>query len=580
MKKITLLLALTCLPFTTIFAQSTCGNRDFEDSTFTGWSTFTGDNTMGLLLPMTWVPGTVSNGNDAPTSDPLARHIIITQNALDSNAIDPITMLPDTQMTTLAPNGGFITVRLGGITPNYQAEKISWTYAVTSMDTNFQYQYACILNDGGHPYDQQPYMLVNFIDQSGNPIAGLCDTIYASDPNVPFITSGANPSNKYRRWTPQSKNLGAFIGQNITVEFVVSGCSQSGHFGYAYIDVSCFGTSIPNVWPGDADYDLQANNADILTLGLTYLSTGTTRASASNSWTAQPSADWPQHIALGANYKHSDCNGDGIVDLNDTTALINNYALSHVFRQAAPVLTPNVASAYPQIYLVPVNDSVGPFSYAYVDIYVGSAAVPIDNLYGLSFTVNYDHTLIQPNTVFTDFSGSYLGVKNVSMITLAHDNSATGENEIGMCRNTHTEINGYGYLGRMRLSTYGASSYSPVSFTISDVHAINGFGVTIPLNGAGCSVVIDPTLPAGIQTVQTEMHVNLFPNPANQLLTINTSELASTIVITDALGRTIFTTAPASQQTQIDVSGFAKGIYFVTISSESGITTKQLIVGE
>jgi hypothetical protein len=578
MKKITLLAAFACLSFTAAFAQSACGNRDFEDSTFSGWNTYTGDNNNSLLVPISWIPGTVTTGNNAAIMDMNARHTIITQNYIDSTVTDPVTMLPDTQMTTLAPNGGFVTVRLGGRTPNYQAEKISWSYTVTSADTNFQYQYACILESGGHPYIQQPYMMVNFLDQSGTPIAGLCDTIHSGSPTTPFIVSGNNPNYEYRRWTPQSKNLGAFIGQTVTVEFIVAGCTQSGHFGYAYIDVSCFGAAIPNVWPGDADYDLQANNVDLLSLGVTFAATGTTRASASNSWTAQPSADWSQHIALGTNYKHSDCNGDGIIDLNDTLAIVLNYGQNHVFREAAPDLAPNVASANPQIYLVPVSDTVAGFSYAYVDMYVGTAALPVNNLYGLSFTVNYDNALTQANSASTDFNGSYLGVKNTSMITLAHDNS--GQNEIGACRNTHTEIDGYGYLGRMRVSTQGVSNYTPLAFTVSDVRAINAFGTTIPLDGMGTTIIIDPTLPAGTMNAQADMHVNLFPNPANENITINTSIPTSSIVITDALGRAIFTTKPTSLQTQINVGAFAKGVYFVNLYSENGVTTKQLIISE
>jgi len=41
---------------------------------------------------------------------------------------------------------------------------------------------------------------------------------------------------KYRRWTPQSVDLSAYVGTSVTVEFVVSACMYGGHFAYAYID--------------------------------------------------------------------------------------------------------------------------------------------------------------------------------------------------------------------------------------------------------------------------------------------------------------------------------------------------------
>jgi len=118
--------------------------------------------------------------------------------------------------------------------------------------------------------------------------------------------------------------------------------------------------------------------------------------------------DWAQHIALGANYKHSDCNGDGVVDLNDTLAIVNNYSLTQSFRLSGPIQNPNPTAALPQLYLVPVSDTVGPLSYAYVDVYAGTSCDALDNLMGTSFTVNYTYSLIQPGTVMTDFSGSHL----------------------------------------------------------------------------------------------------------------------------------------------------------------------------
>jgi hypothetical protein len=126
----------------------------------------------------------------------------------------------------------------------------------------------------------------------------------------------------------------------------------------------------------------------------------------------------------------------------------------------------------------------------------------------------------------------------------------------------------------------GVAAYTPVLFTVSNIRAIDAFGSTVQLDGAGYTVVIDPTLPAGTTNVSNEMHVNLFPNPANGLFTISTSSMTSAIVITDATGRQVFSVQPTSLQIQIDAGAFAKGMYFVTIHSESGVITKPLVIAE
>jgi len=56
-----------------------------------------------------------------------------------------------------------------------------------------------------------------------------------------------------------------------------------------------------------------------------------------------------------------------------------------------------------------------------------------------------------------------------------------GQNDIGMCRMNHTEVNGYGYLGRIRLSTAGVTSFSTINFDITNVKVIDGFGAEIPV---------------------------------------------------------------------------------------------------
>jgi gliding motility-associated-like protein len=43
----------------------------------------------------------------------------------------------------------------------------------------------------------------------------------------------------YRDWTTVSIPLTNYIGQNVTIEFIVSDCSRGGHMGYVYLDAKC-----------------------------------------------------------------------------------------------------------------------------------------------------------------------------------------------------------------------------------------------------------------------------------------------------------------------------------------------------
>jgi hypothetical protein len=568
-------LALTFLAATTtLSAQSQCNNRDFEDTTFVGWSAATGTNQNGILQPVTWTNGFVSNGNNAAVNDASAQQTLITTNFIDQIAIDPATMQPDTQMTSLAPGGGFASVRLGNSINGFGCEKMSYQFTVTPRNQYFQFQFASVMEDPAHQWDAQPYFMVNFYDQAGNVVASVSDTIWAGDPAVPYIVSGNNPMILYRRWTPLSKDLSAYIGQNMTVEFVNSDCMFGGHFGYTYVDVSCLGTGVPNVWPGDCDYDLQANNVDLLTLGVTFGATGTTRAAATNSWIAQVSADWTQSVPLGANYKHSDCNGDGTVDLDDTLAITLNYSQGHPFRLIGPGNETEVQTA-PTLYLQAVSDTIPPAGIGYVDVYLANAAMPVSDLYGLAFTLGYDNALVQSGSAQTSFNGSIVGVKNQSMITIAHDDYATGANDIALCRMNHTEINGYGYVGTMQFTAANVSTVSTLPLAITDVHAINAQMVTIPLMAQGTNIVIDPA--ASVPTTPAPVHIGLYPNPATDNVVITTVPDQS-IEITNTLGQVVYTTTATSTATTIDLNNFDAGVYFVSVYTGSAKVTEQLIV--
>jgi Secretion system C-terminal sorting domain len=578
MKKAILLLTFLS-PFV-VNAQSACSNLDFEDTTFVNWNGATGINPGSLLTPNTsWVNGIVTTGPNALTADINNRMTLITTNYIDSIVLDPVTLQLDTQMTSLAPNGGSVSVRLGNSNMNYECERLTTTHTVTNSNPYFQYQFATVLEDPAHNYDAQPFLMINMYDQSMNIIPIGTDTIWSGDSLYPFTTT-VNALNssaviKYRRWTPISVDLSAYIGQTITVEFVNSDCGYGGHFGYTYIDISCMGAPIVNVWPGDTDYDLNANNVDIIPLAISFGAIGPVRASASNTWIAQPSADWSQSFAFGMNYKHSDCNGDGLVDLNDTLAILLNYNQTHPFRIAPE--DPSLLST-PTLYLVPINDTVPPASYFDVDVYIGSAAQPVSGFAGVAFDLNYDNLLVQPGTMFMDYTGSLLGTKNTDMLAINKDFWSQGSMGVGVCKTGGNEISGYGYLGRISMASAAVTTMSTLELGLSNVHAKSGVYTHIPLSVSGTHVVIDPTLPAGIDQTNPNSQFSFYPNPANETITVNTNADANTITITDALGREVVRVQTTGTQTVIDLSSIAAGTYFMNVISANGISTQQLMI--
>ncbi|MGK0322856.1 MAG: hypothetical protein ACJAR4_000888, partial [Psychroserpens sp.] len=73
----------------------------------------------------------------------------------------------------------------------------------------------------------------------------------------------------------------------------------------------------------------------------------------------------------------------------------------------------------------------------------------------------------------------------------------------------------------------------------------------------------------------------VYPNPAKSQVTLqwDKSDLV-TVKVFDALGKLMYFTknSDISQPTQLDVSNYASGLYFVRINTLNGFVTKKLII--
>ncbi len=332
---------------------------------------------------------------------------------------------------------------------------------------------------------------------------------------------------------------------------------------------------VNNVWPGDCDYNLNANNADVLQIGLGYGATGATRPNASNGWYAQPMADWTQNY-VNCNYKHGDADGNGIIDMNDTLPITINYGNTHPYR-LAPVVAP---SSSPVLYLVANYDTVGLQTLITVDIRLGTSALPVDSLYGISFRLTADAGLIDTNLTIVNLNSTWLGTTGTDVFNFRKYFLNYGRADVAESRNNHiNHFGGNGTIGTFLIvTTDNLSGIATCHITISDVTAVTASQHYLTLATVNDSVVIDASMPAVIHSTEIAPSFNVYPNPANSTVTIQTSTPATQIEITDMQGRVITTLKPASSSTTIDTSSFASGVYFLHVQNGNAVTTQKLSV--
>ena len=481
--------------------------------------------------------------------------------------IDSITHIQDSVMTFVNPFTGNYSMRLGNDLIMDSLEELDFKFQVQPTDTMLTYFYAAIMQDPGHLPDQQPYLKVFMFDSSNNPIAQGCDSFYSNQPNVPFIVSGKGPMLGtrllYRRWTPVTVNLGAYVGQNIKVQFINSDCELAGHFGYSYIDGSCMSNPIANVWPGDCNYDMTCDFNDLFGIGIAYGAIGTVRTSASNTWIAQPSSNWANHFPLGANYKHADCNGDGLVDLNDTLAIVLNYGMNHPPRMKQP----KNGIADPKLILIPAKSTILPGDDVDIDIMLGDASLPVSSIYGLKFKLNFDQSLTINNTQSTSLNGCWLGVKNTDLVSLINTSTA-GSIDYGMVKNTHSNVTGYGLIGHLHFKTPSNIPLSTkMKISFSDVKAVTNNWRDISLNVIDTIITFGKEA-TGISSITNNESVTVYNTPGTNQISISTNQfVASSISLINAVGQVVETINSPNWFTTFDTNELPNGIYFISIKT-------------
>jgi hypothetical protein len=114
-----------------------------------------------------------------------------------------------------------------------------------------------------------------------------------------------------------------------------------------------------------------------------------------------------------------------------------------------------------------------------------------------------------------------------------------------------------------------------VTPTTNTLYSINGDDVY------GCpgyaTFTQSVSLCTGINQLESDSNVLVFPNPFVNLITIKNSFYNSSITIVDGLGKIVFEKQSSSNETELDLSQLNAGIYQLIVKGESNSFTKKIV---
>lgn len=352
----------------------------------------------------------------------------------------------------------------------------------------------------------------------------------------------------------------------------LNGCSDASGSIAVEVNEDC------NVWPGDADADNVVNNFDLLPVGLFYSQSGFPRAGISNSWQAYLSTDWGITQTNGVDIKHADCNGDGIIDNNDTLAINLNFSSAHAI---VSTHFNEERTTDPEFYFVTSSASYNAGDWVDVEVWTGSSILPVSNLYGIAFNINYDASLVQSGTESIDYSTGWLGIPGTNAITISRIDPLANTAYGAITRIDHINAGGYGKIADFKFQAETSiTSPSVLHLSVSGYKANDTAGIPVIFNVSADSIIINP-LGTGVFDVTETSEITISPNPFTSQTTIvfNEEQKYTTIKIMDVFGKEIKTISFSGKQLIIEKGEMTKGVYFVQIMEEhKKIINKKIIV--
>ena len=325
------------------------------------------------------------------------------------------------------------------------------------------------------------------------------------------------------------------------------------------------------VWPGDANVDTKVNHFDLLNIGLAYGSMGQARNNASSVWDGYLTPDWLQSTGTVVDYKHVDCNGDGIINAADTNPINMNWGSSYFYSLKG---ASGVIPLYVDISNTPTTHN------AALPIILGNSAFPATDAYGLAFSLNYDTTLIVPNSVYITFDNSWLGIQGTDLLSVQKDFYNNSKTDLAITRHDGNNITGFGQIGMLNFTIQDdimlRGGNLQFVFSIDNIEMIDNQASPILIDGQSNTLVITST---NTNNQALEREINLFPNPANEQITIEAEKtIIEDIIMMNITGQGVISKSIQKEQRTLKVNELPTGIYTIMIKTNKGILNKKISI--
>ncbi len=375
-----------------------------------------------------------------------------------------------------------------------------------------------------------------------------------------------------------------FVG---TDYFEIEYCNPNQTCQIVKVDIEIFDNSVDTlchcvkdcVWEGDTNNDGKVSIVDVLPIGLHLGEGGTDRIDIDYSQRhGQHAEHWNAPISSSFDLKHVDANGDGIISVDDTSAINTYYNEVHDIIPFQPL---GVKQYFPQ--LIPNQESYEVGDLAVLSLSIGTDEYPIVDLHGLAMRLNINPSFIDSSTLDVNFYENDWFTYTSPSIEL-HKQLKDGQIDAAFSRTKGTSVSGVGVIADFSFIVEeepdgfrleDGQVLVPFVINVTDVYTIDGTGELFRIPDFSQTVYLN--IEEKEEEILHEEQLILRPNPAseNLMVHLNGGSLIESVQILDVLGKEYFFQNMINQnQIDIPVSSYINGQYFVRIKTTNGMITK------
>ena len=148
-------------------------------------------------------------------------------------------------------------IRLNDGVSNFSIQRLSKTFSVTGQNSLFQFAFISVFATQHSCCDASAFSIkltnatTNSVITCPNFSVSAPGSLCLGGPGTPFYyvngtnttytynATSANATTIYNKWQINSMDLTAYIGQNITIDIIVSDCDGGAHYGKIFFDAQC-----------------------------------------------------------------------------------------------------------------------------------------------------------------------------------------------------------------------------------------------------------------------------------------------------------------------------------------------------